>query len=51
VSTPVPLDADGAAALLAAAGQRAAGLHFTPDGVTTLQAAQLGAAEPDQDGE
>jgi hypothetical protein len=49
MSTP-PLDADGAAALLAAAERRAGGLHFTPDGVTTLQATQLGGAEPDQDG-
>jgi hypothetical protein len=44
VSTP--LDADGAAALIVAAGQRAAGVHVTPGGVTSLQAAQLGGAEP-----
>ena len=51
MSTPVPLDADGAAALLAAAGQRAAGVHVTPDGVQDLQAAQLGGAQPDQGGQ
>jgi len=52
VSTPDPasLDADGATVLLAAAGQRCAGLYVTPDGVTTLQAAQLGGAQPDQGG-
>ena len=53
MSTPPPLDADAAMALLAAAAQRGAGVHASLDGVTTLQAAQQGGAEPatEPDGE
>jgi hypothetical protein len=51
VSTPPPLDADSALAVLAAAGQRNAGVYATADGTQDLQAAQLGAAQPDQGGQ
>jgi hypothetical protein len=42
-----PPDADGAAALLAAAGQRAAGVMVTADEVLDLQTVQLGSAQPE----
>ena len=38
--------APDAAAALAAASRRAAGVHITADGVQDLQAAQLGSGQP-----
>jgi len=39
--------ADGALAVLAAAGQRNAGVYVTPDGTRDLQQVHLGSAEPE----
>jgi len=47
VTTPAPLDEAGAASLLAAAGQRGAGVMVTADEVLDLQTVQLGGPQPD----
>lgn len=44
----VPADA---AAALAAAARQSAGVYITPDGTQDLQAAQLGAVQPDGGGD